>query len=251
MDVREIEEMRSLEDDHWWFVGKRLVLDALLRPLLAPGSRVLDVGCGTGAVLEDLRRRARVVGVDPSTVALSYCRARGIGQVACASGDRLPFAPRSFDAVLLLDVLEHFRDETALLAGVRALLRPGGVLLVSVPAYQFLWSAHDDVLQHVRRYTAAGLRGALERAGLRVQRLTHTNVAAFPPALVVRGVLQRLGLGRGGRTDFRRHAHWLNRTLIGTYQLEAAALRRGIRLPVGLSVAAIATPAADDGAPSP
>jgi hypothetical protein len=118
---------------------------------------------------------------------------------------------------------------------------------VSVPAYPFLWSAHDEVLHHVRRYTAPRLRHALARGGFRVRRLTYTNVAAFPAAVVVRGLLSRLGRGASGRTDFRRHPRWLNRMLIGTYRLEALALRNGLRLPVGLSVAALATPAPDHG----
>jgi SAM-dependent methyltransferase len=239
MDAAEIDEMAALESHHWWFVGKRLIVRALLGPVLArPGQRVLDVGCGTGGVLASLADRAAVVGVDRSELALAHCRARGLLNVAVADGDRLPFAPASFDVVLLLDVLEHFADEQALLAQVRRLLRPGGTLLVSVPAYQFLWSEHDEVLHHVRRYTARRLRRALEAAHLRIGRLTYTNVVAFPPAAVVRGVLPRLGIRRAPGTDFRLHAPWVNRALVAAYRLEAAALPR-LALPLGLSVAAV------------
>lgn len=241
MDPREIEEMHRLEDEHWWFVGKRLLVASLLEPLLGrPGLRLLDVGCGTGGVLADLDQRTRTVGVDRSPLALAYCRERGVARVVCASGDRLPFAAASFDLVLLLDVLEHCPDETVVLGGVRGLLRPGGTVLVSVPAFDFLWSAHDRRLQHVRRYTARRLRRALERAGFAVRRLTYTNVVAFPPAVVLRGVLERLGV-RAPRSDFRTHAPWVNRALTTAYRLEARALRGGLRLPLGLSVAALAT----------
>lgn len=244
MEAAEIDEMRILEDGHWWFVGKRLLVAALLEGEFArPGRRVLDVGCGTGGVLAHLAGWTAAFGVDRSPRALQHCRERGIERVACAEAGGLPFAPASFDVVLLLDVLEHVADESALLRAVRRLLRPRGVVLVSVPAFQFLWSTHDDVLMHLRRYTARGLRQALERGGFTVRRLTYTNVAAFAPALVVRGVLQRMGVLRARGTDFRAHAAWVNRTLLATYELEAALLRRRGRLPVGLSVAALAVPA--------
>lgn len=245
MEAREIDEMRRLEDRHWWFVGKRLLVEALLGDLLARrGLRLLDVGCGTGGVLAGIAGRVRPVGVDGSPLALVHCRRRGLTDVVCASLGALPFKAGRFDVVLLLDVLEHFADEQALLAEVGRLLRPGGHLLVSVPAFEFLWSEHDDVLQHLRRYRAGQLRGVLERAGLAVERLTYTNVAAFAPALVVRGLLQRIGVWPGGRTDFREHGHVVNETLVGIYRAEARALARGVRLPVGLSVAALARVAA-------
>jgi len=241
VEAAEIEEMHRLEDGHWWFVGKRLLVAALLEGVLdRPGLRLLDVGCGTGGVLAHLQPRVHPVGVDRAPPALAHCRQRGLLDVACAEGNQLPFAPASFDVILMLDVLEHFADEGPLLGAVRRLLRPGGTLLVSVPAYQFLWSTHDVVLQHVRRYTARRLRQALGAAGFAVRRVTYTNVVAFPPAVLVRGLLPRLGLARRAGTDFRVHAPWVNRLLVEIYRLESRALRRGGRLPAGLSVAALA-----------
>lgn len=245
MDDRAIDEMSSFEDRHWWFVGKRLLVASLLGDRLErPNQRILDVGCGTGGVLASLAARAHTVGVDRSVQALRHSRGRGVAAVACADMDRLPFGPARFDLVLMLDVLEHFDDDVAVLNGVRPLLRPGGAILVSVPAFQALFSAHDEVLQHRRRYSMSMLRRALERGGFAIRRLTYTNVAALPPAVLVRGLLPRLGIRPGaGGTDFREHAPWVNRLLVGTYQLEAAALRVLPRLPPGLSVAALAEPA--------
>src|SRR6266850_6259601 len=132
MEAAAIDEMYALEGDHWWFVGKRLLAASLLDEVMgARPRRILDVGCGTGGVLGHLKDRAEaVVGAERSLAALGYCRSRGLRAVVCADGDRLPFAARSFDVVLLLDVLEHFRDEAALLGGVQRVLRPGGALLV-------------------------------------------------------------------------------------------------------------------------
>jgi SAM-dependent methyltransferase len=243
MDDAAIDEMAAFEDHHWWFVGKRLLVSSLLEDRLArPGLRVLDVGCGTGGVLAHLSARAATVGVDRSPQALRHSRSRGVRHVAVADMDRLPFGAGEFDLILMLDVLEHFADEAAVLAGVRALLRPGGALFISVPAFQALFSDHDVTLRHFRRYSAPQLRRVLEANGFAIRRLTYTNVAALPPAALVRGLLPRLGLRGGGGTDFREHAPWLNRLLVGTYKLEAAALRVLPRLPAGLSVAAIAEP---------
>ena len=113
-------------------------------------------------------------------------------------------------------------------------------MLVSVPAFQFLWGKHDETVGHVRRYRARMLRELLERAGFVVRRLTHTNVIAFPPAVVARAVLGRLGLRRRQGTDFQVHRPAVNRALIAAYRLEAAALRHVGRLPVGVSIAALA-----------
>lgn len=239
MDDASIDEMDALEDRHWWFLGKKLLVGALLSPLDLRGRRVLDVGCGTGGVLASLGAEVASVGVDRSRAALAHCRRRGIRHLACADGDRLPFAAESFDVITMLDVLEHFADEAALLASVRALLRPGGTLLVSVPAFQFLWSGHDEVLQHVRRYTAGRLQRVLAAADFLVDRVTYTNVVAFPPAVVVRGVLAKLRSGPAAATDFTVHGPLVNDSLLATYRLEAAMIRRGWRLPVGLSAAAV------------
>jgi 2-polyprenyl-3-methyl-5-hydroxy-6-metoxy-1,4-benzoquinol methylase len=241
MDDAAIDEMAAFEDHHWWFVGKRLLVSSLLdEGLRRPGLRVLDVGCGTGGVLSGLSAYGTTIGVDRSLRALHHSRARGVTHVAAADMDRLPFGASAFDIVLMLDVLEHFADEAAVLRDVRRLLRPDGTLLVSVPAFQALFSEHDVAVQHVRRYAASQLGRALQSNGFVVRRLTYTNVAPLAPAAIVRGLLPRLGVHRPPGTDFREHAAWVNRLLIGAYRLEAAALRVLPRLPAGLSVAAVA-----------
>jgi SAM-dependent methyltransferase len=241
MDDAAIDEMAAYEDHHWWFVGKRLLVSALVGDRVArPGLRILDVGCGTGGVLAHLAKSGRAIGVDRSVQALRHTARRGVAGVACADMDRLPFGAERFDLVLMLDVLEHFEDDRAVVAAARRVLRRDGTLLVSVPAFQALFSEHDVTLRHFRRYTAPQLRGVLEAGGFVVRRLTYTNVAALPPAALVRGLLPRLGIRRPPGTDFRAHAAWVNRALVGVYRAEAAALRVLPRLPFGLSVAAVA-----------
>jgi len=245
MELETYEEMYRLEDRHWWFVGKRLLVRALLKDALAqPDLRILDVGCGTGGLLAHLHTgtgaATRAVGVDRSEAALGFCGRRGLRSVACAETTQLPFRASTFDVVLLLDVLEHVPDEAALLAEIRRVLRPGGTALISVPAYQWLWSGHDDVLHHLRRYTAARLERLLGPGGFRVSRLTYTNVALLFPAIVVRAVLPRVGLRPREGTDFQEHAPWVNRFLLRLYRAEAT-LHRYVTFPFGLSAAAVVT----------
>ncbi len=168
MDDRAIDEMSAFEDHHWWFVGKRLLIAALLGDRLArPGQRILDVGCGTGGVLAHLSARVTTVGVDRSVQALHHSSRRGVAAVACADMDRLPFGPERFDLVLMLDVLEHFEDDEAVVRNVRPLLRAGGALLVSVPAFQALFSEHDVALHHPTPHLHERRRAAPRRAGAR------------------------------------------------------------------------------------
>ena len=116
MDAAAIDEAYRLEDDHWWFVGKRLIVGALLEDALGdPSLRLLDVGCGTGGVLAALKDRTRIIGVDRSPRALGYCRRRGVAELACSEAHRLPFGRGTFDGILLLDVLEHRRIAGAVL----------------------------------------------------------------------------------------------------------------------------------------
>src|SRR4051794_30529062 len=122
MDDAAIDEMSAFEDHHWWFVGKRLLVSALLGDRLdKPGLRILDVGCGTGGMLAHLRAHAATVGVDRSVQALRHSRGRGVGAVACADMDRLPFAAGRFDLVMMLDVIEHFADDLAVVRNARGL----------------------------------------------------------------------------------------------------------------------------------
>lgn len=243
MEPAAYEHMYLIEDRHWWFVGKRTLVTSLLDDMLAvPDLRLLDVGCGTGGLLAHLGSVANglTAGVDRSQAALAFCARRGLRSIACADVTRLPFKPSSFDLVLLLDVLEHVSDERSLLREIGTALRPGGTVVVSVPAYQFLWSAHDEVLHHVRRYTATRLARVLGDAGFRVFRLTYTNVAVLLPAVLVRGLLPRFGIRWSCGTDVRTPPRWVNRLLCWLYRAEAALVRR-MRFPCGLSVVAVAS----------
>lgn len=160
-------EMFEVEDRHWWFQSRRLIVRALLRAggVTTP-RRILDAGCGTGRNLLDYARLGHEAeGVDFSAEAVAFCRRRGLDAVRQAPLEELPYEDGRFDLVVATDVIEHLSDDHAALAELRRVTAPGGRIAVTVPAYQWLWSAHDESLHHFRRYTDARLRGAIVKAG--------------------------------------------------------------------------------------
>lgn len=179
-------QFRNLEEEHWWFRGRRTVYLGLLRHHLARAKprRVLDLGCGVGGFLAGLTELGgSVVATDMDRESLRYCWERGFRRAVVSNGYALPFADGSFELVCLFDALEHIPDEARALDEVVRVLAPGGRAVLSVPAYPFLFANNDRIARHCRRYTRGTLRRSLERAGLAVERNTHTNVLLFPVIL--------------------------------------------------------------------
>ena len=218
---------------HWWFLGRRAVILAeMARRLPAGGARLAELGCGSGGMLEALGRFGTAVGVETDPALRERARERGLDVRAGALPDAIPLEPGRWDAVCLFDVLEHVDDEAGALAACRRLLGPGGRLFVTVPAYAWLWSRHDELLGHRRRYTARTLRQVAERAGFAVERLTYFNTLLAPPIMAVR--LARAALRRPGH-DLDRPAPWLNRALAACFSAEARLLA-WMSPPFGISV---------------
>lgn len=239
------------EQDYWWHVGKRAIVYSLLERYLPAGKskaqrRALDLGCGTGLNLDHLSRYAEPVGTDFSEEALHFCRERGHELLCKADAALLPFANGDFDIVTALDVIEHLDDDLLALRELRRVLRPGGLLIISVPAYRFLWSYWDDILGHRRRYTTGSMRDVARRAGLKVRKVSYSNAAILLPTIAMR-VIKSLrykstrskGGGSAPETDFMPVPGWLNGILTRYYMGEARFLRRE-RIPFGLSVVCVA-----------
>ena len=218
---------------HWWFLGRRAVILAeMARRLPASGVRLAELGCGSGGMLEALGRFGTAVGVEMDPALRARARERGLDVRAGAWPDAIPLEPGRWDAVCLFDVLEHLDDEAGALAACRRLLAPGGRLFVTVPAYAWLWSRHDELLGHRRRYTARALRVVAERTGFAVERLTYFNTLLAPPIMAVR--LARAALRRPGH-DLDRPAPPVNRALAACFSAEARLLR-WVSPPFGISI---------------
>jgi SAM-dependent methyltransferase len=235
-----IKTEKNLDETYWWFVGRRMVLDTVLRWFGKRTHVAVDIGCGSGGNLELLAHHADVVmGVDRSPAALELAAAHGF-QTANADGQALPLADCSVDLLSALDVLEHLDDDMRAFEEFHRVLRPAGLLLVTVPAYRFLWSEHDEALMHRRRYVASELHVKLTRSGFRVVKRSYAVFFTFFPI-----VFYRLFRGLFPKDPFAPKAShielpgFLNNVLIQLLRFEAWMTRR-INLPWGTSIVALA-----------
>ncbi len=233
----------STEEIHWWFMGRRRIILSLIAGLLSPrnGYRILDVGCGTGATLKKLEEYGEAIGIDISEEAVRFSRQRGCRDVRLTGGDEIPFPDQSFDCVVALDVIEHIDDDGKALRDYRRVLKSGSRLVLTVPAYRWLWSCHDDDNQHRRRYTRRLLKEKLRSSGLIIERLSYFSTFLFPLIASVRlavKILDRSFHIRKKGLDFRIPARPGNRFLYRVFSAEAFWLRWG-NLPFGSSLLAV------------
>lgn len=225
------------EDRHWWYRGRRRVLETVIDGLQLPaGARILDAGCGSGRNMVELARRGTVTGVELSAPSVEKARQRGYGEVIEGSVLEMPFADGSFDFAVSLDVIEHLEDDLGALRELRRTIAPGGALLLTVPAYQWLWSGHDEINHHRRRYTRRSLHDVAERAGWRQVRTSYFNSLLLPIAIILR-VLDRVSR----KTTESSLDLWVppepfNSLLERPLRIEAGVIARGGRIPAGLSL---------------
>ena len=246
MEKEQYALMFAQEERHWWYIGMRRISTALLeryppRVDARPGQplEILDAGCGSGGMTRYLERFGRVTGIDLAPEALALSRKRKVGRLARSSVGTLPFLDGSFDMVTSFDVLYHLNvaDDRQAMVEIHRVLRPGGVALIRVPAFNWIHGAHDERVHTRHRYTRDELCGKLEDAGFRLEHATYANFLLFPLAPVKRYLEYRQV--KPGGNDLWRPPPLLNRIVADVLSLEAVAAR-GPGLPWGLSVFAIA-----------
>ncbi len=227
----------EVEERHWWFVARQMIVEDFIRRRLGvpQGADVLDVGCGTGAILKMLSQHYNAFGTDTSGLAIDFCRKRGLANAFCCTLDSFPHKNLRFDLITALDVIEHIDDDLGVVRKASEILKPGGALLVTVPAYQFLWSAHDELNHHKRRYVRSGLRRVLEEGGLKVEVISYYNTFLFPIALANRLTEKLLMLQSD---ELALPSPILNDILLRIFALERIPLRT-LSFPFGLSLIAI------------
>ena len=191
--------MDEVEGSHWWFVGRRAILEDFLKGIIQnPKSKIqnwkiLDVGCGTGANIEMLSQFGEAEGVDVSDDALEFCQRKGL-QAKKGLAETLPYDDESFDLTTALDVVEHLDDDIAGLKEMYRVTKKGGYSLIFVPAYMFLWGVQDDVSNHRIRYTKTQIVDRLKRAGYKIERATYANWTFFAPILTGRTLMRLTGI---------------------------------------------------------
>jgi len=238
--------MARREERHWWYAGMRRVALAVLERTLdgRQGLRILDAGCGTGGTTVELLRFGAVVGVDLAWAALEPARGRGLRDLARGSVERLPFGPATFDVVTSFEVVYHLgvSNDAAALTEIRRVLKPGGLLLLRVPAHDWLRGEHDRLVHTRHRYSRGEVTAKLSNAGFVVEQLSWANTLLFLPAVAKR-LLERTnghGSSAAAEPDLWQPPSPINALLESTVAIEALAIPRGMPLPFGLSLMAVA-----------
>ena len=243
------QQLAKVEDRHFWFQARNRLISSIARKLtsaLRPGYRVLEVGCGTGNVLRVLRQACTdgtVVGLELWFDGLRFAQQRSTGPLVQGDVRHCPFG-KPFDLIGMFDVLEHIPEERETLVALREALAPGGRLILTVPAHQYLWSYFDQAAQHCRRYSSQEIRDRLVEAGFQVEFLSQFMACIFPVVWLFRKISTRRALGaEDARTlalkEFRV-IPVINGLLTALLKLETGWVSRGHRLPIGSSLIVVA-----------
>lgn len=237
MNPAEYQRMYDHEDNYWWFISRRQLVCQLIDDAKSPGDLLLcDVGCGTGATMQQMLRFGKVIGIDMSPLALRCCRQRELSGLIMSKAEQLPLKSSSVDVIVATDILEHLADDISALKEFHRILRPGGFAVVTVPAFGLLWSEHDLALMHHRRYTAPQLAQRCIESGFRVDSVTYALWLLFPFAVVTRLLQPRYRKTPQARIP--KLPNWLNKMLISIQRLEMRLLKH-IDLPWGVSIATV------------
>ena len=236
----------SVEDKHWWFVARRQILQQVILQMNLPkNAQILEAGCGTGGNLQMLSRYGLVSAMELDEIACQLANQRQVTQVKRGSlPDNIPFKS-DYDLIVILDVIEHLDDDLSALKALYYKLKPGGYLLVTVPAYMFLWSEHDEINHHKRRYRLKGLKKVVKKAGYEVNYGSYFNTILFPLILIARSLAKLLPKQNKNdnknknSSDLKVPSKSVNKILQRLFASESYFINR-FTLPFGVSVLLLA-----------
>ena len=243
MNELEYGKLWKFEKSHWWFVARRRLVRALIKKYVpAPfseDSSYLDLGCGTGIVLEEIGRGFKPsVGLDISQGALGLTSERVSSPLVCGDACNLPFADNSFDMISCLDVFEHVRNDLNCIRECFRICKPGGYMVFSAPALDFLWSEHDEAIHHLRRYSWRSLRTKMEVGGFHVVKATYAVFTLLVPIMSIRFIAAFRRTRIEPQTALSEIPRWVNRVLIALHDVENA-LSVSIGLPFGTGLVGV------------
>ncbi|MEN8168669.1 MAG: class I SAM-dependent methyltransferase [Pseudomonadota bacterium] len=240
MDPTAYQTMAQTEDTHWWFCARRAILKKMIDHLqLTSDARILEIGSGTGGNLRMLKQFGSVSAIEMDSTARTLSMEKYGDDIDIRGGyfpHDNPFREDKFDLICLFDVLEHIENDESALMGLRDLLADDGKILLTVPAYPWMWSTHDTTLHHKRRYTRSMLQKKITEAGFHIQKLSYFNTLLFPLAVLARLIDKLFSRDTASGTDTPRGL--MNALLKNIFMLEHHLLNR-INLPFGVSFIAI------------
>ena len=238
MEVAEYEKMYKFEEGYWWWIGKREIVKCILNRLNLNFTNILDAGCGTGLNLNYLKHYGSVIGLDFSKEALNFCKLRENKNLIQADAEKVPFKEDTFDLITALDLLEHLDDGNVLKEFYRV-LKPNAYLIITVPAFKFLWSKHDEALHHKRRYNKGQLKDILEQNGLILKKITYWDFFLFLPIVVLRLAKKKAMKKQEVKTDVERLPNFVNRFFTSVLKVESHPISHDVNLSFGTSIVCI------------
>ena len=230
-------DLYTLEEKHWWHISKRKIVRYLIEKYVQKKNpHILDVGCGTGKNIEELKKYGQIWGIDNSMEAIEFCKKRGLDNVKHGDAEKTRLPANSFDIITLLDVLEH-TDDNKTLREMKRVLKKRGFLIVIVPAIPWLWSKWDEILHHKKRYTAKGLKEIFKSYDFSVIYLSYCYSFLVLPALFIRSIKSFISR-KNYSSDFKLSNFFLN-IILGHLARSEFWLAQRLPLPIGTSIIAI------------
>jgi len=232
--------VEKVEKNHWWFVGRRKIIASFITRYLQNNSKILDIGCGPGVEIKFLERYGKVVGIDSSPEILNFCKEKGIENVILGKAENLPFLNNSFDLATALDIVEHVEDDSKVIKEIYRVLRKGGLALITVPAFKFLWSDYDKFAGHWRRYNKKELEQTLTEAGFSILKISYFNIFLFLPIFLIRKIknILKSAIKFSSAQELKCPPRLINKILSLIFSSERFLLRL-LNFPFGVSLIAI------------
>lgn len=233
------DDLYNLEEKHWWHISKRRnIQNLIIKYNHSRNPKILDVGCGTGKNIEELLKLGQIWGLDNSKKAIEYCKKRGLKNLKLGNAQKTHFNPGSFDVITLLDILEHTDDNKTLIE-MKRILKKDGLLIITVPAFYWLWSRWDEIAHHKRRYNKSTLLEVLKKNNFNVIKITYLYSFLLVPVYLIRKIKQKFFSKQEYPSDFRLNNSLFNRMLNLLSFLEFKVAEK-IPLPFGTTILVVA-----------
>ena len=229
----------EIQKTHWWFVVKKIIILEQIKKYFnkSENSKILDIGCGSGLMLNSLNQFGKTYGMDNSVEAVKFSKEIYNGEVRIGNlPTDLPYSVKIFDLIIALDVIEHIECDIESLEAINSLLKSDGMAIITVPAYMFLWSSFDDINEHKRRYTLNELKNKLIKANFKIVKISYYNTILFPIIYVIRKM--SVILKKDPWSDLKKPNKIINYVLTKIFEIEKYLLRE-INFPFGVSIIAI------------